>query len=71
MGIGKSATGLLSEIKKVYKQLLKINKLFGNILDFKIFTSCVGASDKFEELLAVKPDRMQHCLNSVFFEERQ
>ena len=39
MGIGTVATGLLSEIEKVYKQLLKINILFGNILDFKILTS--------------------------------
>ena len=71
MGLGTQATGLLSEIKTVYKQLLKINSLFGELLDYKIFTSCIGTTAKFEDLLSVKFDLMQHCLNSVFFDERK
>ena len=40
------------------------------MVDFKIFTSCVGTTEKFEDLLLVKMDRMDHCLSSVFLENR-
>ena len=56
------------EIKETYQKLLQINKLFGNMIDFKIFTSCVGTSEKFEDLLLVDMDWLDHCLSSVFFE---
>ena len=70
MGLGTQATGLLSEIKKAYSQLIKINCLFGELVDYKIFTFCIGTSDKFEDLLSVKIDRMNHCLSYVFFDDR-
>ena len=70
MGLGTQATGLLSEIKKTYNQLIKINSLFGELVDYKIFTSSIGTSEKFEDLLSVEIDRMKHCLSSVFFDDR-
>ena len=54
MELGTQATGLLSEIKTVYKQLLKINSLCGELLDYKIFTRCIGTTSEFEDLLSVK-----------------
>ena len=70
LGLGTQATGLLSEIKETYNQLIKINSLFGELVDYKIFTSCIGSSEKFEDLLGVEIDRMTHCLSSVFFDDR-
>ena len=64
LNLDTQTTGLLSEIKETYHKLLKINNLFGNMVDFKIFTSCVGTTDKFEDLLLVEMDRMDHCLSS-------
>ena len=70
LNLGTQTTGLLSEIKETYNKLLKRNNLFGEMVDFKIFTSCVGTADKFEDLLLVEMNRMDHCLSSVFFDDR-
>ena len=67
LSLGTEATSVLSKIKTVFNNLLKINELFVNVSPWEVFESCVGMAGDFETLLGVDIDRFSLCSIEVIY----
>ena len=70
-GMHREAIGILTKINSVFDDTKQLNSLFGDPIDMKRFESCIGTEADFENLLAVKIGRIEHCMELMFSEKRK